>query len=153
MSTIEVQTRRLSLGTPLHQVLTGLRPVLRHAVTRSSPEPPLSPTQARLLRVVRLSPGISPERSAAELRETTTFTQELIEQLVALELLETRSSRDSSEVELRLTYRGVVRTVLWQDKGQELLDRALDTLSAQERAAIALALPALEHLAVALSDS
>jgi hypothetical protein len=81
------------------------------------------------------------------------FTQELTEHLVALELLETRSSDDSSDVGLRLTHHGVVRTVLWQDKGQELLDQALDTLSAQERAAIALALPALEHLAVALSNS
>jgi hypothetical protein len=113
----------------------------------------LSPSQARLLQVVRLCPGISPDRAAVELREHSTFVQELIGQLVALELLDTRRSRDCDEVELRLTHRGRVRTVVLQNKRSELLDRALDTLSAQERASIALALPALEHLVVALGDS
>jgi hypothetical protein len=153
MSTMELHPPRPSLGEPLHRVLDGLRPVLQRALTRSWPETPLSPSQARLLRVVRLSPGISPDRAAMELRESSTFAQELIGQLVALELLGTRCSRDGNEVELRLTHRGRVRTVAWQDKQSELLDRSLDTLSVHERAAIALALPALEHLAVALGDS
>ena len=88
-----------------------------------------------------------------ELREDSTLAQELIAQLVALELLDMRRSRDGEERELRLTDRGRLRTVAWKDKQHELLDRALDALSAHERASIALALPALEHLAVALSDT
>jgi hypothetical protein len=153
MSTVELHTPRPSLGEPLHRVLDGLRPVLQQALTRSWPETPLSPSQSRLLRVVRLCPGISPDGAAVELREDLTFAQELIAQLVALELLDTRRSRSGNEIELRLTHRGRVRTVAWQDKQSELLDRALDTLSAHERAAIALALPALEHLAEVLGDS
>jgi hypothetical protein len=153
MQAMELHAPRRSLGEPLHRVLDGLRPLLQRALTRSWPEASLSPSQARLVRIIRLSPGISPDRAAIELRENSTFTQEVIAQLVAMELLDTRCSRDGNEVELRLTPRGRVRTVAWQDKRSELLDRALDTLSAQERAAIALALPALERLAVALGDS
>jgi hypothetical protein len=151
MSTMDLHAPRPSLGEPLHRVLAGLRPVLQRALTRSWPDTPLRPSQARLLRVVRLCPGISPERAAVELREDSTVAQDLIAQLVALELLDTRRSRDGTEHELRLTDRGLVRTVAWQDKQHEVLDRALDTLSAHERASIALALPALEHLALALS--
>jgi DNA-binding MarR family transcriptional regulator len=153
MSTMELHAPRPSLGEPLHRVLDGLRPSLQRALTRSWPETPLSPSQARLLRVVRLCPGISPDRAAVELREDSTLAHELIGQLVALDLLDTRCPRDGSEVELRLTRRGRVRTVAWHDNQRDLLDRALDTLSVHERAAIALALPALEHLAVALGDS
>jgi DNA-binding MarR family transcriptional regulator len=153
MSTMELHAYRPSLGAPLHRVLNGLRPVIQRALTRSWPETPLSPSQARVLRIVRLCPGISPRSVATELRENSTFAAVLAEELIALELLEARRSPEGDEVGLRLTHRGRVRTMAWQDKGREVLDRALDTLSPQERAAIALALPALEHLAVALADS
>ena len=153
MSTMELHAPRPSLGEPLHRVLDELRPVLQRALNRSWPDAPLRPSQARLLRVVRLCPGISPERVAVELREDSTLARELIEELVALELLDARRSRDGAELELRLTNRGRVRTVAWRDKQHEVLDRALEALSAHERASIALALPALEHLALALSDT
>ena len=78
MSTMELHAPRPSLGEPLHRVLAGLRPVLQRALTRSWPDTPLRPSQARLLRVVRLCPGISPERAAAELREDSTVAQDLI---------------------------------------------------------------------------
>ena len=153
MSTMELHAPRPSLGEPLHRVLDGLRPVLQRALTRRWPDAPLRPSQARLLRVVRLCPGISPEQAATELREDSTLAEELIAQLVALELLDTRPARHGTERELRLTDRGRVRAVAWRDNQHEVLDRALDTLSAHERASIALALPALEHLALALSDA
>ena len=53
MSTMELHAPRPSLGEPLHRVLAGLRPVLQRALTRSWPDTPLRPSQARLFRVVR----------------------------------------------------------------------------------------------------
>jgi len=153
MDATELVNERPSLGAPLQRVLTGLRPVLRRALTRSWPEPPLSPSQARLLRVVRLHPGIAPSDAARELREDVTFAATLVEQLAALEIVTVHHRRGAAAVELRLTPRGCLRAVAWQNKGVEMLDRALDTLRPQERASIALALPALERLADALGDA
>ena len=153
MSTMELPASRRSLGAPLHRVLNGLRPVMQRALTRSWPETPLSPSQARVLRVVRLCPGISTRSVATELREDPTFAAAVATELVAMGLLEARRSGELDDVGLRLTHRGRVRTVAWVDNGRAVLDRALATLSQQDRAAIALALPALEHLAAALADS
>jgi len=141
-----------TLATPLHEALSGLYPVLQRALTRSWHDTPLTPSQARLLRAVRLCPGISPRHAAAEVREDAAFVATRAEELVALDLLEVRSARDEDELGLRLTARGRVRTLAWNEKRREMLDRALDALSPQERASIALALPALEHLAVALGE-
>ena len=149
-TTVAAPRRQPTLGAPLHEALSELRPLLQRAITRSWPDAPLSPSQARLLRTVRLCPGISPLRAASEVREDATFVATLTRELVALELLEVRTPPSGGDAELRLTARGRVRTVAWNNKEREMLDRALDVLSAAERAAIALALPALERLALAL---
>ena len=153
MSTMELPASRRSLGAPLHRVLNGLRPVMHRALTRSWPETALSPSQARVLRIVRLCPGISTLDLATELREDPTLAAAIAAELIAMDLLEARGTGEDDDDGLRLTHRGRVRTVAWVDNGRAVLDRALDTLSQQDRAAIALALPALEHLAAVLADS
>ena len=52
---------------------------------------------------------------------------------------------------LRLTLKGHLRAREWRGKSTEVLDHALDTLTPQERAAIAIAIPALERLADAVA--
>ena len=58
-----------SLGTPLDRVLSDLRPFVHRAVNERWPGMPLSPSQARLLRIVRMRPGIATADVPAELRE------------------------------------------------------------------------------------
>jgi hypothetical protein len=140
-----------SLGAPLHDALDSLRPLLQRASRRNWTEAPLSPSQARLLRLVRLCPGISPERAAQDAREDARLVTTVAEQLVALGLLELRLGEDDG-IELRLTTRGHARAAAWDGTRRDVLDRALEQLAPQERAAIAIALPALERLAFALDD-
>jgi len=141
-----------SLGVPLHDALEGLHPLLQHACRRNLAAVPLSPSQSRLLRQVRLCPGISPEHAAVDVREDDRFVTAVADQLVGLGLLEQRRASDDDTVELRLTTRGHERAASWDDTRREVLDRALAQLTPPERAAIAVALPALERLAGALDD-
>ena len=151
MHSTRPQARAPSLGAPLHEALDSLRPLLQRASRRHWPEAPLSRSQVRVLRLVRLCPGISPERAAADVREDDRWVTAVAEQLVALGLLEIRRG-DGDRTELRLTTRGYARAAAWDGTRREVLDRALEQLEPQERAAIALALPALERLAFALDD-
>jgi DNA-binding MarR family transcriptional regulator len=140
-----------SLGTPLDRVLSDLRPVVHRAVTERWPGMPLSPSQARLLRIVRLRPGIASTDVAAELREDRVVALTVIDELVHEELLTSQPDPGDGVPGLRLTLKGHVRAREWRGRSPEVLDHALDTLTPQERAAIAIAIPALERLADALS--
>jgi DNA-binding MarR family transcriptional regulator len=143
---------RPSLGTPLDRVLGDLRPVLRRAVDDRWPAAPLSPSQARLLRIVHLRPGIATRDVPGELREDPRVAGSIIDELVHQELLTRESDPgDHGRQGLRLTMKGRLRNRDWRGKSTEVLDHALDTLRPQERAAIAIAIPALERLADALS--
>jgi DNA-binding MarR family transcriptional regulator len=149
-----VNVQRSSLGTPLNHVLSEIHPVLNRALNRSWPAAPLTPSQARLLRVVRLRPGISTGELPQELHEDPRFAKTLVDQLVRLDLLaDGPDPEDPHRNALRLTAQGQLRTHAWRMKSTETLDRALDELTSQERAAIAVALPALEHLADVLAGS
>ena len=53
---------------------------------------------------------------------------------------------DARAVRLRLTAAGHRRVHAWRDRSTQTVDRALEALDAEERATLALALPALRHL-------
>ena len=53
---------------------------------------------------------------------------------------------DARAVCLRLTAAGHRRVHAWRDRSTQTVDRALESLDAEERAALALALPAFRHL-------
>src|SRR4051812_46791483 len=139
-----------SLGVPLDRVLRNLRPVVHRAVDERWPGTPLSPSQARLVRIVRLRPGIATAEVPAELREDPIVAATVIEELVQEELLACAFDPDDQVHSLRLTLKGHLRAREWRGKSTEVLDLALDALTPQERAAIAIAIPALEHLADAV---
>ena len=80
-----------SLGTPLDRVLSDLRPVVHRVVDERWPGMPLSPSQARLLRIVRLRPGIASTDVPSELREDPIVAATVIEELVHEELLTSRT--------------------------------------------------------------
>ena len=140
-----------SLGTPLDRVLSDLRPFVHRAVNERWPGMPLSPSQARLLRIVRLRPGIATADVPAELREDRVVAATVIDELVHEELLTSQPDPEDGVRSLRLTLKGHLRARELRGKSTEVLDHALDTLTPQERAAIAIAIPALERLADALS--
>ena len=131
-------------------MLSDLRPVVHRAVNDRWPGMPLSPSQARLLRIVRLRPGIASTDVPAELREDPVVALTVIEELVHAELLTSEPDADDDARGLRLTLKGHLRARELRGKSTEVLDHALDTLTPQERAAIAIAIPALERLADAL---
>jgi DNA-binding MarR family transcriptional regulator len=144
-----------SLGTPLYQALSDVRSALHRAVDRDWPSAPLSPSQARLLRAVRLRPGIGMTEVASELRIEPRVARAIVAKLVQQELLSREVDPEDSRFErIRVTRTGLMRLRLWRGRGADVLDHALDTLTAQQRARIALALPALEQLvdAVGLHD-
>ena len=146
----EMLDGRPSLGDPLVRVLTALRPALNRGLNESWPDTPLTPSQARLLRTLRLRPGISTVEAAEELREDRAFAEAVIAELEHLDLVSVSAdAADPSSRSLRLTGRGRTRTIAWRLRTTELVDQALAELEPAERAAIALALPALDHLALA----
>ena len=140
-----------SLGTPLDRVLSDLRPFVHRAVNQRWPGMPLSPSQARLLRIVRLRPGIATADVPAELREDCLVAATIVDELVHEELIASQPGPDDGVRSLRLTLKGHLRARELRGKSTEVLDHALDTLTPQDRAAIAIAIPALERLADALS--
>jgi DNA-binding MarR family transcriptional regulator len=151
---IPARRRALSLGPPLQRVLSDLSPALGRATRRHDAEQTLSSAQARVLRLVRLHPGIGRERVSTELREDARVARLLVEGLVRAGLVEEGfdPSRPGTAV-LRPTAAGRRRHLTWRARSSATLNDALDLLTAGERAAIALALPALEHLAVALGEA
>ena len=59
-----------------------MRPFVHRAVNERWPGMPLSPSQARLLRIVRLRPGIATADVPAELREDRVVAATVIDELV-----------------------------------------------------------------------
>ena len=151
MGTMQLHTGHPSLGAPLHRVLTSLRPVLQRALDRGVGRSRrcLRPRRA-CCRSCACTRASRRDRLPSSFAEGAEFTATLVAQLVALEILTWHGARDDANEGLRLTPRGRLRAVAWRDKAGEVLNHTLETLSAPERAAIAVALPALEHLVDAL---
>jgi DNA-binding MarR family transcriptional regulator len=111
-------------------------------------------SQVEVLACVRRQPGIGVREAATALRLAPNTVSTIVGQLVDAGLLRRDSDpEDARAVRLRLTKAGHRRVHAWRDRTAQAVDRALEALDAEERAALALALPALRHLAdvVALS--
>ena len=77
-------------------MLSDLRPVVHRTVNERWPGRPLSPSQARLLRIVRLRPGIATADVPGELREDPLVAATVIEELVQEELLTSALDADDT---------------------------------------------------------
>jgi DNA-binding MarR family transcriptional regulator len=147
MTTVQrdLETRQLSSG--LLTVIGPLRRALRREVRRGLPDDPLPTSQAELLRLVRLQPGIGVREAAQQLGVAANTVSTLVNQLVAAGLLRRgRDPVDGRAARLELTARAGRRVALWRDQREQALAAALDELDAGQREALERALPALHKI-------
>ncbi len=135
------------LASGLHAVIVPLRRVLRRAVRRRAPVPPLPTAQIELLRVVEERPGIGVREAAAALQLAANSVSTLVNQLVLGGLLErTRDEGDRRNAHLWLTPSASARFEMWRDQRLEVLRSALGDLSPEEAERVRAALPALQRM-------
>ena len=149
-----IATMSPTLGAEVWRTLADLRREVRRTVRSDFPAQRLSLSQVEVLACVRRQPGIGVREAATALRLAPNTVSTIVGQLVDAGLLRRDSDpEDARAVRLRLTKAGHRRVHAWRDRTAQAVDRALEALDAEERAALALALPALRHLAdvVALS--
>jgi DNA-binding MarR family transcriptional regulator len=109
--------------------------------------------QAELLQQVEAEPGIGVAAAARALYLAGNSVSTLVNQLVDAGLLRRDPDPDDRRaVRLFLTPAAVERLAQRRRARRELLDDGLAQLAPTERAAIAAALPALEHLLATLED-
>jgi DNA-binding MarR family transcriptional regulator len=141
----DLDTRRLAAG--LLTVIGPLRRALRREGRRGLPGDPLPASQAELLRLVRLQPGIGVREAAQQLGVAANTVSTLVNQLVAAGLLSRdRDPVDGRAARLELTARARRRVALWRDQREQALSAALDELDAEQRQALERSLPALHKI-------
>lgn len=144
-TTRDLDSRRLAAG--LLTVIGPLRRALRREGRRGLPGDPLPASQAELLRLVRLQPGIGVREAAQQLGVAANTVSTLVNQLVAAGLLRRgRDPVDGRAARLELTARARRRVALWRDQREQALSAALDELDAEQREALERSLPALHKI-------
>ena len=140
-------TTTTTLGTELYRALAGFRREVRRTVRSDFPSQLLTPSQVEVLGCVRRQPGIGVRDAAAVLRLAPNTVSTIVGQLVDVGFLRREPDpEDARAVCLRLTAAGHRRVHAWRDRSTQTVDRALESLDAEERASLARAVPALRHL-------
>jgi DNA-binding MarR family transcriptional regulator len=141
-----------TLGNELYRSLAGFRREVRRTVRSEFPAQLLSPSQVEVLGCVRRHPGIGVRDAAAMLRLAPNTVSTIVGHLVDIGFLRREPDpEDARAVCLRLTAAGHRRVHAWRDHSALTVDRALESLDAEERASLARALPALRHLVEVIS--
>jgi DNA-binding MarR family transcriptional regulator len=131
--------------------ISAIRRIARRAVRAAWHDEPLPPAQSELLRLAAALPGISVADAAHELRLAPNTVSTLVGRLTAAGLLSRgRAASDGRSVRLTVTDKARQRIAGWRDLRAEVAARALDRLTAQDREALAGAVPALIRLAAEL---
>ena len=108
----------------------------------------LTTAQAELLRLIRRQPGVSVADAAAELRLAPNTVSTLVRQLVdGGQLTRTLDTDDRRVARLDLTPTARRRVERWRDHRSELAAEAIGRLDADDRAALARAVPIIADLA------
>jgi len=142
----DTATLHTTLGAELYRSLAGFRREVRRAVRSEFPAQLLTPSQVEVLGCVRRQPGINVRDAAAALRLAPNTVSTIVGQLVEIGFLRREPDPDDARsVCLRLTAAGH-RAPARRDRSTQTVDRALESLDAEERAALARALPAFRHL-------
>lgn len=132
------------------EVLTAVSLLRRHTrrvAGRAFPPTAVSEAQRELLRVIRRNPGTSIAASAAELGLAANTVSTLVGQLTEQGLVLRNPDPDDRRVgRLTLTETASRRLEAWRDRRSTAVATALEGLAADERVALAAALPALMHL-------
>jgi DNA-binding MarR family transcriptional regulator len=130
------------------RVKRAIRHRMRVELGASLPE-----AQLELMRLVRLEPGLRVQHAAAGLGVAPNTVSTLVKQLAGSGMLERRADgADGRVTRLFLTRAARARWALRRDRREGVVRAALSQLTAHERAAIAAALPALNHLVQVLGE-
>ena len=142
-----------ALAAGLLTAVGAVRRTTRRAARNASPTEPLPPARSELLRLTARQPGITVAEAARELRLAPNTVSTMVGGLVAQGLITRgRSSTDGRTVRLNVTAAARQRLARWKDLRAELAGQALDRLPAEDREAIAAAVPALTRLAEQLEN-
>ncbi|HVW88022.1 MAG TPA: MarR family winged helix-turn-helix transcriptional regulator [Gaiellaceae bacterium] len=141
----------MATGDDLLDAMSALRRALRRDVERPAELARLTSAQLQLLRVVRLSPGISVADAASELRVAPNTVSTLVRQLVEADVLVRRVDPHDRRVGRLDLKPGVRRKVeAWRRHRTEMVGRAVASLTPTERRRLEQALPVLVTVAEAL---
>jgi DNA-binding MarR family transcriptional regulator len=132
--------------------LSAVRRTARQAVRRAWRDKPLPTSQSELLRLVADRPGIAVAEAARELRLAPNTVSTLVGRLAGQDLLDReRAVADARSVRLRVTPEARQRITDWRDLRADLTQQAMAQLTAEDRRAMAQAVPALLRLAERLA--
>lgn len=136
-----------ALAEELFATLGGFRRTARRAAGRPWSVDDLSTAQVELLRLIRRQPAISVADAAAELRLAPNTVSTLVRQLVDRgQLTRTPDADDRRVARLDLTPPARRRVERWRDQRTDLAAHAISRLNADDRAALARALPVIQLL-------
>jgi DNA-binding MarR family transcriptional regulator len=137
------------------ELLTAIGAVRRVArrTVRGAQTEPLPPARGELLRLVARRPGIGVAEAAAELRLAPNSVSTMVSKLTEDGLLSRgRVVSDGRSVRLTVTEEGAARVERWRDIRTDLVGRALELLSPQDREALVGAIPGLTRLAEQMEE-
>jgi DNA-binding MarR family transcriptional regulator len=142
---------RLSQPDGLADGIARLRRALRRGARVADPENPLAVAQLELLSALVENPGSRPGQLAQLLHMRPNTVTTIVNALAAQGMVSrVGSDNDRRAIELTATVAGQEAVQKWQVTNDGVLHVALSTLSAQQRRALAAAVPALDALARAV---
>jgi DNA-binding MarR family transcriptional regulator len=125
-----------------------MRRHVRRVAGRPWPLSSLTASQAELIRLIRVNPGISVAEAAVELGLVANTVSTLVGQLTEQGLLRrTPDQHDRRIARLTLTAPARRQVEAWRDRRGALVTRALNRLDPSELDALRAALPALNRVA------
>ncbi|MEV7775648.1 MarR family transcriptional regulator [Kitasatospora sp. NPDC086791] len=132
-------------------LLAGIQRLVRRRLRQTAHEPRLRGAQVELLRLVTDSPGLRVSAAAEELCLAGNSVSTLVNQLVALGLLRRETDpADRRAALLYVTDAAVERIEAWRRRRRALMEEVVAGLPADQREALAHALPALRLVAEGL---
>lgn len=147
------RSARLSHPDGLADGIARLRRALRRGARVADPDNSLAVAQLELLSALVESPGSRPGQLAHLLHMRPNTVTTIVNALAARGMLSRVSSdNDRRAIELTATLAGQEAVRKWQATNAGVLHVALSTLPAQQRRALAAAVPALDALARAVDQ-
>jgi DNA-binding MarR family transcriptional regulator len=142
-----------ALADDLFAAIGRFRRSARRTAGRPWPAEDLTTAQVELLRLIRRQPGLSVADAAAELRLAPNTVSTLVRQLVDGGQLTRTADRDDRRVaRLDLTPPARERIERWRDQRSDLAATAISRLGADDRAALARAVPIITALATEMGS-
>jgi DNA-binding MarR family transcriptional regulator len=147
------QAAHLSRPDGLADGIARLRRALRRGARVADPDNSLAVAQLELLSALAENPGSRPGQLAHLLHMRPNTVTTIVNALAARGMVSrVISDNDRRAIELTATFAGQEAVRKWQATNAGVLHVALSTLPAQQRRALAVAVPALDALARAVDQ-